>query len=262
MNKQLTLPQFPAIVRTFGYLDVLHVARCVGFVATVLIIWVSLRPFTDLSDPGFGDRDRGKLASTYITLGIFSVAALALTVFRHARALRSLMTPMFLLLCCWLCINTVFSHDFGLSSQRLILSCSVIAMAACLLLLPDSQEELDLWLSAAGADIPGSVLPRRDAGALAVDTHGARHARTPARRRLARPFGHKNVAAPIMAMLVFVGIYLAGRRAVIAGRRDRIAFPALFLMMAGGKSAIALCAGLRAERSGRCGKKLPAFARA
>ena len=55
------------------------------------------------------------------------------------------------------------------------------------------------------------------------------------------PFGHKNVAAPIMAMLVFVGIYLAGRRAIIPGVAIAC-LSGLFLIMAGGKSAIALCA--------------------
>ena len=241
MNKQLSFPQLPAIVRTFGQLDVLHVARCLGFVATVLIIWVSLRPFPDLSDPGFGDLDRGKLASTYIVLGIFSVAAIALTAFRHARALRSLMTPTFLILCCWVCINTVFSHDFGLSSQRLILSCSVIAMAASLLLLPDSQAELDLWLSASAL----IFLALCYLGVMLAPSLSIHTARDTLEPQLAGdwrgPFGHKNVAAPIMAMLVFVGIYLARRQAVIAGVAI-VSLSGLFLIMAGGKSAIALCA--------------------
>jgi O-antigen ligase len=241
VNKQLSFPQFPAIARIFGYLDVLHVARCVAFVATVLLIWISLRPFPDLSDPGVADLDRGKLASTYITLGIFSVAVLALTVFRHARALRSLMTPMFMVLCCWICINTVFSHDFGLSFQRVILTCSVLAMAACLLLLPDTQEELDLWLSAAAL----IFLALCYLGVMLAPSLSIHTARDTLEPHLAGdwrgPFGHKNVAAPIMAMLVFVGIYLAGRRAIIPGVAIAC-LSGLFLIMAGGKSAIALCA--------------------
>ena len=98
MNKPLSLAQFPPIVQSLGYVDVLRAARCIAFVAAILIVWVSLRPFPDLTDPGFGDADRGKLASTYITLGVFSVLALMLTAFRHAQAFRSLLTPMFLLL--------------------------------------------------------------------------------------------------------------------------------------------------------------------
>lgn len=241
MNKQLSFPQFTVIARTFGHLDVLHVARCVSFIATVLVIWVSLRPFSDLSDPGFGDLDKGKLASTYIALGIFSVAALALTAFRHARALRSLMTPMFIVLCCWMCINTVFSHDFGLSFQRVILTCSVLAMAACLLLLPDSQDELDLWLSATAL----IFLALCYLGVMLAPSLSMHTTRDMFEPQLAGdwrgPFGHKNVAAPIMAMLVFVGIYLAGRRAIIPGVVI-VSLSGVFLIMTGGKSAIALCA--------------------
>ena len=241
MNKLLSLPQFPAIARTFGHLDAMQVARCAGFVATVLLIWVSLRPFPDLSDPGFADLDKGKLASTYVALGIFSVAALALTVFRHGRALRSLLTPMFVILCCWVCINTVFSHDFGLSFQRVILTCSVLAMAACLLLLPDSRDGLDLWLGATALIFLtlcylGVML------APSLSIHTARDTFEPHLVGDWRgPFGHKNVAAPIMAMLVFVGIYLAGRRAIIPGIAV-LFLSGIFMIMTGGKSAMALCA--------------------
>src|SRR5260370_14496417 len=120
------------------------------------------------------------------------------------------------MLCCWMCINTIFSHDFGISSQRLILSCSVIALAASLLLLPDSQAALDLWLSAAeliflALCYLGVML------APSLSIHTARDTIEPQLDGDWRgPFGHKNVAAPIMAMLVFVGLYLASSRHVVA----------------------------------------------
>ena len=239
VSKLLSSAQFPAIVRTAGHTDVLHVARCAGFVATILFIWVSLRPFPDLSDPGFGDLDKGKLASTYITLGIFSVAALALTMFQHAKALRSLMTPTFVVLCCWIFINTVFSHDFMLSFQRVVLTCSVLAMAACLLLLPDTQEELDTWLS--GAVL--AFLALCCLGVLLAPSLSMHSARDLLEPQLAGdwhgPFGHKNIAAPIMAMLIFVGMYLVGRRVLIPGVAISL-LSGFFLIMAGGKSAMAL----------------------
>jgi O-antigen ligase len=241
LNKPPSFLQFPAIVYPFGYFDVQRVARCIGFIATILIVWVSLRPVPDLSDPGFADLDKGKLASTYVTIGILSVVALMLTASRHAQAFRSFVTPMFLILCCWMCINTAFSHDFGLSSQRLILSCSVIVLAASLLLLPDSHAELDLWLTAAALIFLalcylGIVL----APSLAM--HTARDTFEPHLAGDWRgPFGHKNVAAPVMAMLVFVGLYLTSRQAYISGVGITL-FSAVFLILTGGKSAMALCA--------------------
>ena len=217
----------------------LRAARFIGFIATVLLIWVSLRPFPDLGDPGMGDADKGKLATTYIALGVFSVFAFALTAHRHAKALRSLLTPAFLLLCGWICINTIFSHDFGLSAQRLILTCSVMALAACLLLLPDSQDELDNWLSVSALIFLalcylGVVL------APSVSIHTARDTLEPQLAGDWRgPFGHKNVAAPIMAVLVFAGIYLIARRSLLSGIAI-VVLSGIFLSMTAGKSAMAL----------------------
>ncbi|HEX9471051.1 MAG TPA: O-antigen ligase [Bradyrhizobium sp.] len=240
MNKPLSFLQFPAIVDPFGRVDALRVVRCIGFIATVLILWVSLRPFPDLGDPTIGDGEKGKLATTYITLGMLSVVVLLLTAFRHAQAFRSLLTPMCLLLCCWMCINTVFSHDFEISAQRLILTASAIALAASLLLLPDSQGELDLWLSAAAL----IFLAVCYLGVILAPSLSIHLASDMSESQLAGdwrgPYGHKNVAAPIMAMLVFVGLYLASRRAVISGVLIA-SLAAFFLISTGGKSAMALC---------------------
>lgn len=239
MNRAFPASPLPAILRASAGVDVLRVARFIGFVATVLLIWVSLRPFPDLGDPGIGDADKGKLATTYAALGILSILAFVLTAHRHARALRSLITPAFLLLCGWICINTIFSHDVGLSAQRLILTCSVIALAACLLLLPGSQDELDLWLSVSALIFLalcylGVML------APSVSIHTARDTLEPQLAGDWRgPFGHKNVAAPIMAVLVFAGIYLMARRALLSGIAI-IVLSGIFLSMTGGKSAMAL----------------------
>src|SRR5258708_36644125 len=90
VNKPLSFLQFPAIVDPFGRVDALRVVRCIGFIATVLILWVSLRPFPDLGDPTIGAGEKGKLATTAIRLGMLSLVVLLLTSFRHAMALRTL----------------------------------------------------------------------------------------------------------------------------------------------------------------------------
>jgi O-antigen ligase len=241
VTERASIPSFPVIVRTFADIDVPHMARCIGFVAAILVIWVSLRPFVDLADPAFTDLDKGKLASTYVALGLFSIAALALTMRRHAKALRSLMTPTLMILCCWMCVNVVFSHDIGLSVQRLILSFCVIALAASLLLLPESKAELDR-LFAASVLI---FLVLSYLGVLLAPSLSMHTARDTFEPQLAGgwrgTFGHKNVAAPIMAMLVFVGIYLVARRAMVSGAAI-VNLAGFFLIMTGGKSAMALCA--------------------
>jgi O-antigen ligase len=231
---------FPLITNTLGRLDVLQIARCVTFLATVLALWVSLRPYADLTATDFTDVDSGKFASTYITLGMLSVVAVALTASQNLKAFQTLMTPAFLLLCCWIGINTLFSHDFGLSFQRLILTVCVIALAGSLLLLPHSQAELELWLGAAAL----ILLALCYLGVLLAPKYSMHTAADMFEEHLAGdwrgPFGHKNVAAPIMAMLVFVGLYLASRRHWISGLAIT-GLSAVFLVFSGGKSAMGLC---------------------
>jgi O-antigen ligase len=232
--------QSSLIASALGRLDVSQIARCATFLATVLAIWVSLRPYPDLTATDFADVESGKFASTYVTLGMLSIVAVALTASRNLKAFQSLMTPAFLLLCCWIGINTLFSHDVGLSFQRLILTVCVVALAASLLLLPRSEAELALWLSAAAL----ILLALCYLGVLLAPTYSMHTAGDMFEEHLAGdwrgPFGHKNVAAPIMAMLVFVGLYLTSRKSLISG----IAITGLasvFLVLSGGKSAIGLC---------------------
>ena len=240
MNHPLSDDQPGFLVNIIGQVDVPRVARCVTFIAGMLVVWVSLRPFPDLGDPGVNDLNEGKLAPTYITLALFSVVALALTMAKSANALRSLITPLFVILCCWMCINTVFSQDFGISLQRLVLTGCVVTLAACLLVLPDSQAELDRWLTASviillaicylGVLLAPSLSIHM--GTDIVEPHLAGDWRG--------SFGHKNEAAPVMAVLVFVGFYLTSRGANITGPLIAV-LSAVFLIFTGGKSATALC---------------------
>ena len=128
---------------------------------------------------------------------------------------------------------------FGLSFQRLILTACVVALAASLLLLPHSQAELDLWLATAAL----ILLALCYLGVLLAPKYSMHTAGDMFEEHLAGDwrgsFGHKNVAAPIMAMLIFVGLYLTSRKSLISG----IAIAGLssvFLVFSGGKSAMGL----------------------
>ena len=62
-------------------------------------------------------------------------------------------------------------------------------------------------------------------------------------------FGHKNGAAPVMVLLLFIGIYVRRARARCCRVRRSSGSAALFLLNSGGKSALALCiAVLAADR--------------
>jgi O-antigen ligase len=239
-HDQATGGLVPLFANTLGRLDVLQIARCVTFLATVLAIWISLRPFPDLTATDFTDIESGKFAVTYITLGMLSVVAVTLAASQNLKAFQSLMTPAMLLLCCWIGINTLFSHDVGLSFQRLVLTVCVVAMAASLLLLPHTQAELDLWLGASAL----ILLAVCYLGVLLAPKYSMHTAGDMFEEHLAGDwrgaFGHKNVAAPIMAMLVYVGLYLASRSHWISGIAIT-GLSAVFLVLSGGKSALGLC---------------------
>jgi O-antigen ligase len=231
---------FSLIAGALRRLQVMQIARCVTFLAIMMAIWVSLRPFPDLTASDFTDVESGKFATTYITLGMLSVVAVALAAFENLKAFQSLLTPPFLLLACWIGINTLFSHDFGLSSQRLVLTVCVVALAASVLLLPSSQAELDLWLGASAL----ILLALCYLGVWLAPTYSTHTAGDMFEEHLAGdwrgPFGHKNVAAPIMAMLIYVGLYLVSRKYLISGIAIA-GLSAVFLVFSGGKSATGLC---------------------
>ena len=201
---------------------------------------MSLHPFPDLGDASIiNDREGGRLAATYITLGVLSLAAFALTVHRNLKAFRSLVTPTFMVFVGWMCINTLFSQDFGISAQRLLLTAYVMALAASLVLLPETQVELDRWLSAAALILLGLCY----LGIVLVPSLSIHMSSDILEPHLAGnwrgAFGHKNAAAPIMAMLVYVGFILSAEGRSYRGLQSQFLPDVSDLL--GGKSATALC---------------------
>ena len=73
-------------------------------------------------------------------------------------------------------------------------------------------------------------------------------------------FGHKNMAAAMMAMLLFLGIYIARSGAWLAGAAI-IGLAALFLLKAEGKSSLALFFAVLMLTSLAAGSARSGFAR-
>jgi len=82
VNKPILFDQSLSIANSLGQLDVLRVMRCITFVVPYYLSGCS-SSISDLGDAGIiNDREGGRLAATYITLGVLSLAAFALTVQR------------------------------------------------------------------------------------------------------------------------------------------------------------------------------------
>ncbi|MHC2337363.1 O-antigen ligase family protein [Bradyrhizobium sp. USDA 4454] len=229
-----------ALVADIARRPVMDIVRCAFFIGILLLVWISLHPFEDLSGFHVGEVTSGREAVLYGLFGVLMVAMLALTVRDNLPALKSLMTPAFLLFGVWICVTVIFSFDPATSLKRLALSVFVIVVTATLLLLPKSQGELMRWFSIAAL----VLLVTCFLGVFLAPHLSIHQATDPQEPALAGnwrgAFGHKNVAAAMMAMLIFLGIYLMRAGGWLSGTAVT-ALAAAFLFFTAGKSAIVLC---------------------
>jgi O-antigen ligase len=222
-----------------GRVQVAHIVRGALFIAVFLLGWVSLQPFADLGDANAVDAAVGR-GLTYASFGTLAVLSLVLVAQKHAEALRSFASAPYILFGAWICINLVLSRDPTGSATRFTLTAFVLMALATALLLPASVRELNRWLGIAVL----SFLAICYLGIVLVP-HLSIHMSTDiAEWQLAGDwrgtFDHKNTASAVMAMLVFIGIYLTRSGAVLAGPLIT-ALAVVFLFFARGKTAIGLC---------------------
>lgn len=239
MNR-LSSPGIEAPIAHFvGRVEVVQVLRCALFIAVFLLIWISLQPFADLGSETIVDAAAGR-GLTYALFGFLAVLSLVLVTRRHAEALRSFVSTPYVLFGCWICINLVMSRDPGASTQRFVLTASVFVVAATVLLLPSSARELNRWLGVAVL----TFLAVCYLGVMLTPELAVHQATDASEYHLAGDwrgvFDHKNTASAVMAMLVFVGIYLTRSGAAVVGPLIT-ALSVIFLFFTRGKSAPALC---------------------
>jgi O-antigen ligase len=203
------------------------------------LAWISLRPFVDLGNQQLKDTTTGNETLTYVVFAGVAALAFILAMRDDARGLLTLLTPANLLLAGWIAATVVLSLDPGTSIKRFALTACVIAVAASLMLLPKTQNELMRWFSIAALILLavcylGILLAPHLSIHLATDTQEPQLA-----GNWRGAFGHKNVAASVMAMLVFLGIYIFRSGGWLSGAVI-VALASLFLVYAAGKSSLAL----------------------
>ena len=145
---------------------------------------------------------------TYAAFGGLAVLTLVLAMRDNTRGLATLLSPALVLFAGWLCVTVLLSFDPSTSIRRFALTACVIAVAAALPLLAKSQQELMRWFSIA-ALVLLAVCYLGILLAPHLSIHLATDLQEPGLAGNWRgSFGHKNVASGIMAMLLFVGIYV------------------------------------------------------
>jgi O-antigen ligase len=240
VSRLITASEFRAVAGEASRIEVMDIVRGAVFVGALLVAWVSLRPFGDLSNMLLSDVTTGNEVPTYVVFSGLAVLALALALRDNKRALATLLCPSFVLFMGWLCVTVVLSFDPGTSIRRFALAVFVIAVAASLPLLAKSQHELMRWFSIAAL----ALLAICYLGILLAPELSVHLATDPQEPGLAGnwrgSFGHKNLAAGVMAMLLFLGIYLVRAGGWISGVAV-IALASLFLLYSAGKSSLTLC---------------------
>ena len=196
----------------------MDVVRGATFIGALLLAWMSLRPFDDLGNMQIGDTTTGNEMLTYAGVRRPGGADARVGDARQYAGAGDIAVAGFCCSAAGSCVTVLFSLDPGTSIRRFALTACVIAVAAALQLLPKSQHELMRWFSIAALVLLATcylgILLAPDLSIhLATDTAGTRLA-----GNWRGSFGHKNVAAGVMAMLVFLGIYFI-RAGALAFRR-------------------------------------------
>ena len=205
----------------------------------LLLSWIGVEPFPDLTSDSLLDPDKaaGSLNMVaYLGLGAAAFAAILMT---KPAALRLIFGPLTLLALGWLLVATITSQDPGLSSRRLVLTAIIMLLAGGMIVLPQSLRQFAGLL--AGAAL--FVLALCFAGIYFAPHFSVHQVSDAAEPKLAGDwrglFAHKNVAASMMVIFIFVGIFVSRALERTLGTLI-IALAALFLWQTAGKTSLGI----------------------
>ncbi len=239
MSELVTRSEVRAVLFGLRRQQVMDIVRGAAFIGAVLLAWISLRPFVDLGNEQLKDATTGNETPTYVAFGCLTMLTIGLAMRDNMRGIATLLSPPFVLFAAWMALSVALSLDPGTSIRRASLTLCVIGVAASIMLLPKSQHELMRWFSIAAMVLLvvcylGILFAPNLSIHLASDTQEPQLAGD-----WRGAFGHKNMAAGIMAMLLFLGIYIVRSGAWISGVVI-LALASVFMLNTSGKSAPAL----------------------
>jgi O-antigen ligase len=229
----------------------------VVFLATVLLIWLTARPFPDLSDPKLLDPvGEGNLASQILTVLVTGCLA-AFVIVRKSPLVLKALTPILILTFLWFACSAAFSAYPELAARRLVFAALTVFQAAALLLVPQDRDHFSRLL-AAGALI---VLALCYAGIVFAPGLSIHHITDVAEPDLDGNwrgfFTHKNGAGAGMVVLIFIGIFVVRTFSSVLGSLI-IALAAVFLLFTESKSPIRLLPLVLVASAFIAGRRRPA----
>jgi O-antigen ligase len=209
-------------------------------IAILLVVFVTLAPFSDLGDPKLLEVSSGNETATYLALVVL-VGSSALLLHRSGSLpFRLLATAENLLLLAWLLVVSVaLSVDPSVSARRFVLSFATFLLAAMLPWLTSGLKHFaTLMLGTAALVLVLSYL-----GILMVPHLAIHQANDLVEPEIAGAwrgiYGHKNGAASMMAVFAYAGWFVARTGRPLSGVLVSIA-AFIFLVGSGGKSALGM----------------------
>jgi O-antigen ligase len=216
-----------------------YFTRSILFLAAFLLIWLTAKPFPDLSDPiQLDPASEGNLLGQVLAVAL-TLALGAFVYVNNAKLVLKAVTPILVLTFVWFAVSAALSIYPELAVRRLVLAALTIFQAAVFLLLPQDREHFAKLL-AVGALI---VLTLCYAGVLFYPQLSIHQASDLAEPDLAGNwrgfFTHKNGAGAAMVILVFAGIFIVRTCNGLIGTLI-IALASVFLVFTESKTSIRL----------------------
>ncbi len=209
------------------------------FLATILLTWFTVAPFPDWSDPRLlepsSEADPVKQAVTLWLTGALAIYALSK---RTSLVFRAASLPLMLTFGAF-AISAVLSPYPDLAGRRIVLAGMTLFQTVMLLLLPQGREHFARLLAAAALIVLGACY----FGVVYMPQLSIHQATNVTEQGLAGDwrgfFAHKNDAGASMALLIFIGMFVARAWNWLAGAAI-VLFAAIFLYFTYDKSSLGL----------------------
>ncbi len=192
-------------------LRVRGVFRQVVFIAILLAVWVSTRPFW--TAPSDGTIPAADLLNQ-LTFSGLALTALTGAWFADHRALRPVLQPSYVILLLWLSATVLMSTQLAISFRAFAFTGIIMVLAACLFVLPQRIAQFQNLLLGCALFIVGlayfGVFALPDLGKHTdFDPFEPEHAGS-----WKGHYDHKNIAGAAMASFAIMGLYALriGRR--------------------------------------------------
>jgi O-antigen ligase len=210
--------------------------RSLLFVGAFLAVWISFHPFQSLAEPPQAVTEGGDIVNQIAFSSLF-LALAAWTWFHEPQRLLFAVRPIFIALMIWCALTCLTSWELALAARRFAFAVVLLGIGAMALLLPKNIRHFSDMLAAVAlitliACYLGVLLVPQLAVHQATDFLEPEHA-----GEWRGVFAHKNQAGAVMAMIIFIGLFVTRMRSLALGGAIT-ALAAIFLGFSGSKTAM------------------------